>query len=155
MGVRHLSIVAFGSWLGLVGCTGQIGSAQTDKAPAEIGENPTANPADPAPKDLTVGIGIVRHLTRTEYDNTVHDLFGTTLTPADEFQPDLGASGFDKDSVSQTITPAHTQAFEAGSFQAVDAVFPRVWLKARRVPCCLAGGQTTLWFPHPALFPYD
>jgi len=129
-------------------CTGQIGSGgagppATGTSMGTSGAG-TSGATGVGPQALTVGVSFVRHLTRTEYNNTVHDLFGTTLTPADAFQPDLGASGFDKDSVSQTITPAHMQAFEAGSDNLVEAVFADPTLKGRLVSCDLATGNTCI-----------
>jgi len=46
-----------------------------------------------------------------------------------------------QDSISQTITPAHMQAFEAGSDNVVEAVFADPTLKGRLVSCDLATGN--------------
>ena len=42
-----------------------------------------------------VGLSTAIRLNRTQYNNTVHDLLGTSLTPADAFPADETALGFD------------------------------------------------------------
>jgi hypothetical protein len=58
-----------------------------------------AKPVDP-------GRGVVRRLTRREYNNTVRDLFGVTTKPADKFPSDGGGgAGFDNNAATLYLPP--------------------------------------------------
>ena len=52
----------------------------------------------------------LRRLNRTEYNNTVRDLLGTQLTPADEFPADDSGEGFDNLAQVLSISPTHIEA---------------------------------------------
>lgn len=53
----------------------------------------------------------LRRLTRFEYNSTVRDLFGTTLTPADEFPPDEIVDGFSNNGVVLTVSSLHAEKY--------------------------------------------
>ena len=84
-----------------------------------------------------IGQGVVRRLTRTEYNFTVRDLFGSSLTPADAFPGDVGADGFDKASSPQSVVAAHLSAFEKGAATVIEAVFADPTQRAKVVSCDL------------------
>jgi hypothetical protein len=49
---------------------------------------------------------VVRRLNRAEYNNTIRDLLGVTLRPADDFPPDVPGHGFDTVAGTLTVSPA-------------------------------------------------
>lgn len=53
----------------------------------------------------------LHRLNRLEYNNTVRDLLGTTLTPADSFPPDNVTLGFDNVAEGLTLTPAQMDLY--------------------------------------------
>lgn len=73
--------------------TGEGGSSAGDESSGE-GEDGDAIPLQP-----------LHRLNRLEYDNTVRDLLGTTLRPADAFGPDAEANGFDNMAEQLTLSP--------------------------------------------------
>ncbi|HET6281210.1 MAG TPA: DUF1592 domain-containing protein [Polyangia bacterium] len=92
----------------------------------------------------SVGLGVVRRLSGTEYNNTVRDLLFTTLTPATDFQGDVGEDGFDKASGPQTVGATHLAAYEAASERLVEALFAAPAQLARIVTCDLATGNACI-----------
>lgn len=65
----------------------------------------------------------LRRLTRFEYNNTVRDLLGTALTPADSFPPDEVADGFTNNAVVLTVSSLHAEKYvEASEALAAEAV---------------------------------
>ncbi len=77
-----------------------------------------------APSQVTDDTGVVvncadlqrpptplRRLTRFEYNNTVRDLFATSLTPADEFPPDEVADGFSNNALVLTVSSLHAERY--------------------------------------------
>ncbi len=53
----------------------------------------------------------LRRLTRFEYDNTVRDLLGTTLTPSTNFPPDEVAEGFSNNALVLTVSSLHAEKY--------------------------------------------
>src|SRR5687767_7256830 len=80
-------------------CVGEIGGgAATTGRPGTGSTGGAAGSQDPpggVDGALDPGRITLRRLNRTEYDNTVRDLLGTTLRPASAFQPDPVGFGFD------------------------------------------------------------
>lgn len=65
----------------------------------------------------------LRRLTRFEYNNTVQDLLGVTLTPADQFPPDEIAGGFNNNAAVLTVSSLHAEKYaEAAELLAAEAV---------------------------------
>lgn len=127
---------------GLVACTAaEPGAGTPGGTGATAGSSAGGTSAlIPAPTSQSIGQGLVRHLTRTEYNNTVRALLGTSLTPADGFPGDIGADGFDKASGPQTIVANHLTAFEGAAADLVEAAFADPAQRARLVACELATG---------------
>ena len=66
---------------------------------------------------------VVRRLTRFEYDNTVRDLLGTSLRPAQDFAPDPSWLGFDNNGSVATVGDAIAEQYlHAAEALAADAV---------------------------------
>ncbi len=84
---------------GGTGSTGSGGSADEGTAGSDDG------PGEPAPLGPVLPEPLHR-LNRLEYNNTVRDLLGTTLRPADSFPPDTVTNGFDNVADGLTLTPA-------------------------------------------------
>lgn len=85
---------------------------------------------------------VVRRLNRAEYNNTVHDLLGVTLRPADEFPPDDSGYGFDNIGQALSVSPVLLEKYLAAAERvARAAVFGVERMKPERVahePFCPA-----------------
>jgi hypothetical protein len=57
----------------------------------------------------------MRRLNRTEYNNTVRDLLGTKLRPADAFEADRSALGFDNNGDVQTLSPLQVEQYQSAA----------------------------------------
>lgn len=88
-----------------VGCTGGL------EGPA--GPNDDAAAARQALQPM-------HRLNRLEYNNTVHDLLGTSLRPADAFAPDTEADGFDNMAAALQLTPGLLDSYYAAARAVVD-----------------------------------
>jgi len=55
---------------------------------------------------------VVHRLNRAEYNNSVRDLLGTSLTPADEFPTDDHGYGFDNIGAALSMSPLHVELYE-------------------------------------------
>jgi mono/diheme cytochrome c family protein len=65
----------------------------------------------------------VRRLNRAEYDNTIRDLVGLDLHPADEFPPDDSGHGFDNNADVLSLPPLLVEKYLTAAERVVDAVF--------------------------------
>ncbi len=116
------------------GCKGQIGNVGAAGGPpassgagtggatapgtAGGGGNGTTGPLD-------VGIGTAIRLNSTQYNNTVHDLLGTSLTPASAFPPDETSLGFDTLGGTLLDQPERQQAYLSASSDLINELFAR------------------------------
>ncbi len=116
----------------LAGCTGSIAAPlppPPDPAPAVPGDSPlppptagTTMPPGPA-APIDPGRVTLRRLNRSEYNNTVRDLLGTQLHPADGFASDPAGFGYDNNADVQSLTPLQLdQYLTAASTLAADAL---------------------------------
>ena len=71
-----------------VGCVGQLGDSPSGPGKAVAGNDP--------------GRVTMHRLNRAEYNNTVRDLLGTSMRPADDFPADDISYGFDN--ISDVLT---------------------------------------------------
>lgn len=132
-----LPLVACAIAMVLSGCRGgdeaDAGGSTSADGPSTTATVPDTD-ADPDPStttgepdapacDADAGPAVVRRLTRFEYDNTVRDLLGTALRPAETFAAEPLWLGFDNNgavsSVSDRIAEQYMTAAEA---LAVDAL---------------------------------
>src|SRR5579864_6129345 len=60
-----------------------------------------------------------RRLNRAEYNNTIHDLLGVDLRPADNFPADTAAYGFDNNSDALILSPALLEDYVDAAERAV------------------------------------
>ena len=62
----------------------------------------------------------IRRLNRVEYNNTVSDLFGLDLRPADDFPPDPTGYGFDNIAEALTLSPVMVDRYYRAAEQVLD-----------------------------------
>ncbi|MCA9492137.1 MAG: DUF1592 domain-containing protein [Myxococcales bacterium] len=65
---------------------------------------------------------VLHRLNRTQYDNTVRDLLGTSQTPAEDFPPDDLLGGFDNIASNLSISPLHLELYELAARSLADEV---------------------------------
>jgi mono/diheme cytochrome c family protein len=71
------------------------------------------------------GYELARRLSHAEYNNTVHDLFGVNVRPADEFPHDLrGVSGFSNSANTLFIQPTLLERYISAAEEVVNAALP-------------------------------
>lgn len=71
-----------------------------------IGHTVSAAPANSAPVVRSPGRVLIHRLSRSEYNNTVHDLLGVSSRPADDFPADGGGGGgFDNNADTLFVPP--------------------------------------------------
>jgi hypothetical protein len=94
---------------------------------------------------VDIGFATAERLNRTQYNNTVHDLLGTSQTPANSFPPDETDRGYDTISATLTLQPAHVEQYLAAAqtlvteFLARPANDPR---RTRYLTCDYTSGNT-------------
>ncbi|MCO4771611.1 MAG: DUF1592 domain-containing protein [Deltaproteobacteria bacterium] len=66
---------------------------------------------------------VLHRLNRAEYNNTVRDLFGTSLTPADDFPADDFGFGYDHISAVLSLSPLHIELYERAADQLLREAF--------------------------------
>ncbi len=101
---------------GTTGAGGGVGTAG-----AGVAGSGAAGVAGP----LDVGISTAIRLNRTQYNNTVHDLLGTALTPADSFPPDETSLGFDTLGGTLQLQPERQDAYLSASATLITELFAR------------------------------
>jgi hypothetical protein len=74
---------------------------------------------------LDVGISSAIRLNRTQYNNTVHDLLGTTLSPADTFPADETSLGFDTIGGVLKIQPERSEKYVDASATLINELLAR------------------------------
>ncbi|MFO0548292.1 MAG: DUF1592 domain-containing protein [Polyangiaceae bacterium] len=100
--MRRLTAFALLSTLALAaGCTGHIGGDDGGEDP------PPGTPSGNDPGRVTL-----HRLNRAEYNNTVRDLLGTSLTPADDFPSDDHSYGFDNNADALVMSPLMLELYE-------------------------------------------
>ena len=97
-------------WLGvpclvaLLGCEGAIG--------APGGDAPFGGSGGPAGEVGALGAQVMHRLNRTEYRNTVRDLLGTVIDPAESFPADDVSLGFDNIAQVLSVSPLQFELYE-------------------------------------------
>ncbi len=90
-------------------------------------------PTPPAPANP--GMVTARRLNRVEYNNTVRDLLGTALRPADTFQADAASAGYDTVGAALSLPPAAMRDYEDAAYKLIDDTLGNATRKATLVPC--------------------
>jgi hypothetical protein len=153
--LRGIAIVALATLATAAGCSGKIGSAPSGAAGSGPGAGvgtgggagaattgvgggwaggasgaPVTNP--PA----NAGVVILRRLNRSEYNNTVRDLLGTTLAPAGTFPADDLGAEFDTVGSALSLSPAYVIAYESAAHALVADLFAADATRRGRVVTC-------------------
>ncbi len=80
---------------------------------------------DAAPVKAVPGHTVLRRLSRLEYNNTVHDLFGVSIKPADAFPADGGGGGgFDNNADTLFLPPVLLERYLVAARDVLDAASP-------------------------------
>jgi hypothetical protein len=99
-----------------LGCNGAIGAREPHPTTTSTESRPLCGGLDPGP-------AYVRRVNRLEYDNTVRDLLGTTLTPATAFPTEERRLGFDDNGAALSAPPQLVEQYlKAAEALAQDAV---------------------------------
>lgn len=108
-----------------IGCDGELdvyGSTESfPAAPDEMSTN--GEPGEDPEGEGAAARASLHRLNRLEYNNSVHDLLGTTLTPADDFPPDASVGGFDNVSSALGVTPTLMDGYVDAARAVVDDAF--------------------------------
>src|SRR5262245_8614716 len=100
---RLLMVLCAGAALGC-GMDGTIGSGSGGPRP------PSSDP----------GRVTLHRLNRVEYNNSVHDLLGTSLRPADDFPSDDRGYGFDNIASVLSLSPLQVELYLSAAEKLVD-----------------------------------
>ncbi len=126
-------------------CTGELldvpagpssDSPWSNASTASNGGSEGGGDAPPEEVPLTLSPLVVRRLSRFEYNNTVRDLFGTQLTPADALPADGTAEGFDTVGSALSLSPLHVIAYERAAHDLVNELFASDSEARRRILSC-------------------
>ena len=88
-------------------------------------------------KPTSFSPAVMRRLNRVEYNNTVRDLLGTELRPADAFPVDDLGGGFPTVGSSLSLSPAYVINYEASAHALIDDLFSSETRWAQHVPCAI------------------
>ncbi|MGK3991586.1 DUF1592 domain-containing protein [Sorangium sp. So ce136] len=129
--LHHTSFI--GALLVASACTGVLGSGSSGDGSGDSSTTPGQTAAsDRRPL-------VLRRLNRLEYNNTVRDLFGTQLRPADEFPADDLGGEFSTIGSALTLSPAYVRAYERAAYALVDDLFAAPDERRGRVITCDVG----------------
>ena len=99
---------------------GNAGSTGTGTGGTAVGTG-TGGAAGP----LDIGLTTAIRLNNTQYNNTVHDLLGTSLKPASNFPPDETSLGYDTIGGTLLDQPERQQAYLSASSDLINELFAR------------------------------
>jgi hypothetical protein len=114
--------------LAVAGCTASL-SGDPDRGetgnPSGVGGGVGGTTDEVLAAPASPGAVTLRRLSRTEYDNTVRDLLGTSLEPGKEFPADDLGEQFDTVGSALTLSPLYVLAYE----RAADALAEELLLR--------------------------
>lgn len=100
----------------LGGCFGQAELDVSGPLPGEESTNPGGPGASDCPSSgIEPGPSPLRRLTRFEYNNTVRDLLGTALQPAETFAKEEESLGFNNNAYALNVTLLHVEQWMEAS----------------------------------------
>jgi len=85
--------------------------------------------------DLAAGRVTLHRLNRTEYNNTVRDLLGVDLRPADRFPQDDLAHGFDNIAEVLTVAPLLVEKYDDAARQLAETALADPGARAKLITC--------------------
>lgn len=122
----RLSIAAMTCGALLAGCDGELRLFSTEGATADYGtvpNEPSDDPGTPEVEEAPIPRASLHRLNAIEYDNSVRDLLGTTLSPARSFPPDASIDGFDNQAEALSITPTLMGQYVGAAHDVVEDAF--------------------------------
>ncbi len=125
--------------LAVAGCTASLsGDPDLDEtgAPSGVGGGAGGTTNEVLVAPASPGAITLRRLSRTEYDNTVRDLLGTSLTPGKEFPADDLGEQFDTVGSALTLSPLYVLAYERAADALAEELLSRDDEKSRAVLGC-------------------
>jgi hypothetical protein len=135
-------------FLALGACTGNLGGpAGSNGTPSgSAGSGSSGGVGSGGATNVTAtdpGRVTLHRLNRAEYNNTVHDLLGTSSQPADDFPIDDRGNGFDNMADVLTLSPLHLSVYHAASKALVAEALSNASQRAALMSCDLvAQGDT-------------
>lgn len=130
-----------------LGCTARLdgaGNASGGTPPGTIGAlgggSSTGGSSSTVPA-TDPGRVTLHRLNRAEYNNTVHDLLGTSLEPADDFPIDDRGNGFDNMADVLTLSPLHLSMYASASKALVAEALSNAAERTELVTCDLSQGD--------------
>jgi hypothetical protein len=117
--------------------TGTGGGGATGAAGLGTGPVPAQPPTNP-------GTVVLRRLNADEYDNTVRDLLGTTLTPGTSFPADDLGAQFTTVGSALSLSPTYVQAYADAASVLIDDLFAAPAARQQAIITCdvTTGGDT-------------
>jgi hypothetical protein len=116
---------ATGSSTGNAGSGSSAGAAGNPATTGGAGTTGNATGGSGVGGPLDVGVSTATRLNRTQYNNTVHDLLGTTANPADAFPADETALGFDTIAGTLRVQPERSEKYLSASADLINELFAR------------------------------
>jgi hypothetical protein len=104
--------------------TGTVSTGQAG-ATGSAGTSGTTGAAGSSAGPLDIGFGPAARLNQRQYNNTIKDLLGSPLTPADTFPPDEQTLGFDVIAGVLRVQPEHVEKYIAAAHLIVDEFLAR------------------------------
>lgn len=120
-----------------------VGGSSGSGGNSSLGGSVTTTPGDAG----DIGAVPVARLNRTQYDNSVRDLLGTSLHPAEAFPADELVLGFDVIGGALRVQPEHVEKYLAASDTLVSELLARTPtdpLRQRYVTCDVASGAACI-----------
>jgi hypothetical protein len=105
------------------------------------GSGGTAGEAEVAPEKANTAL---RRLNKSEYNNTVRDLLGTALRPADDLPADNTKDGFDTIGEVSSFSLVHIESLERAATELIDELYGLPTTDTHRsevLPCQLQAGS--------------
>jgi hypothetical protein len=130
--------LAFGAG---AGCTGKVlapgSNSGVGSSPGSAG-NGNGSGAGGAGPGVTpqAGAAVVRRLNRMEYNNTVKDLLGTTLAPANDFPDDDLGGEFDTVGEALSLSPTYVAGYEKAAYALVTDLLAADATRRGRIITC-------------------
>ena len=125
------------------GGTGSSTSPATGGAGAATGGGGSGGTLVEPPQGSDPGRVTLHRLNRVEYNNTVRDLLGTSLRPADNFPVDDRGGGFDNMADVLTLSSTQLSLYRQGAADLVDDALGNATLRSKLITCDLAKNGTT------------
>lgn len=145
--VLGLAVFAFAGTACYEGASGgaDSDSGETDADPAgesggsggdEDQDHPAQGCGDVDPDSV-----VLHRLNRAEYDNTLRDLLGLSLSLSDNFPSESHVEGFDNNAGGLTTSPLHVEKYLAAATEAADATLADPTTRGNLIACEPAPGD--------------